>query len=278
MMRRHSPTWTMSEKQRPIGPVRTRRQMGRGALEGPLWGVRGGQQTPDARDFSHSGCLSEIDGVVSNIMTGTVAPRSTTQQVLRRIRSKGRGAVFVPSDFLDLGSRGAVDMALSRLVRGGHARRLSRGVYDYPRQHDRLGALPPALPKVAQAIARSGGLVLQPSGAFAANALGLSTQVPAQLVYFTNGSSRRIKVGNQTIRFKQATPKGLLGAGSVAGVVIQAIRHLGRDGLTDHVIAHLSKILKDQDKRALVQLVPSAPAWMHPYLNRICDQPASQAA
>lgn len=169
-------------------------------------------------------------------------------------------------------------MALSRLMHDGQLRRLCRGVYDYPRQHDRLGPLAPALSKVAQAIARSGGLVLQPSGALAANALGLSTQVPVQLVYLTDGSSRRVQVGNQTIRFRQATPKGLLGAGTVAGVVIQALRHLGRDGLTDEVIANLSRVLRDRDKQKLVRLAPDAPAWMRPYLGRISGQPDRRAA
>jgi len=169
-------------------------------------------------------------------------------------------------------------MALGRLVDGGRIRRLCRGVYDFPRQHPRLGPLTPPLYLVAQAIARSGGLALQPSGAQAANALGLSTQVPAQLEYYTDGSSRVVQVGKQVIRFRQATPKRLQGAGTTAGLVIQALRYMGRDGLTGDEAMSLADRLDDSDKRKLAQLVPGAPAWMCPMLQRIAASSGHRAA
>ena len=177
----------------------------------------------------------------------------------------------MPRDFLDLGTRGAIDMALRRLVQAGRIRRLCRGVYDYPLRHDRLGALSPSLPKVAQAIARSGGMDLQPSGALAANALGLSSQVPAQLVYHTNGTSRTVRVGNQVIRFKRTAPRGMLGAGTTAGVVVQALRYLGGDAIHGDDVASLLRRLKDPDKRQLAKLIPDAPAWMRPILESVCE-------
>ncbi|WP_371395580.1 DUF6088 family protein [Fretibacter rubidus] len=107
-----------------------------------------------------------------------------------KIVRKGRGYVFTPSDFLNVGTRAAVNQALSRLAKKGLIRRLTHGIYDYPKISPRLGALSPKPDDVAQAVACKGGQVLSVSPAKAANLLGLTTQVPAKLVYLTNGPTR----------------------------------------------------------------------------------------
>lgn len=197
--------------------------------------------------------------------------RSIQDQVLARLRAKGRGAICVPADFLDLGSRAAVDQALSRLVRAGPLRRLARGVYDLPKLHPRLGPLSPALPQVAQAIARSTGSQLQISGAQAANQLGLSTQVPARVAYLTDGPSRTVQVGTRAIDFRHAAPRNLAGAGTPAGVVFQALRHVGRRGLTPDVVAQIRSVVRDEDRRSVAKHLSSAPAWMRPALRSIAE-------
>jgi hypothetical protein len=103
---------------------------------------------------------------------------SVDSQVLARIRQQGPGAVFTPADFVDLGPRNAVDLALSRNARAGTIRKLARGVYDLPRRDARLGDLSPTPDDVASALAGRDGARLQASGAHAANLLGLSDQVP----------------------------------------------------------------------------------------------------
>ena len=203
--------------------------------------------------------------------------KTVQDQVLKRIRAKGRGAVHVPADFLDLGGRAAVDQALARLARAGTIRRLARGVYDFPKQDPRLGALSPSLARVAAAIARSTGSQIQVSGAQAANQLGLSTQVPAQLVYLTDGPTRTIQVGNRAITFRHAAPRRLVGAGTAAGLVMQALRHLGRDGVTPDVIARIRQVLRDDDRAAVTRHAAMAPAWMRPALEAIAA-PAQRAA
>jgi hypothetical protein len=204
--------------------------------------------------------------------------KSVQDQILRRIRAKQRGSIFVPVDFLDLGSRAAIDQALSRIVRAGVLRRLARGVYDRPKQHPLLGALPPSLPSVAAAIARSTGSQIQVSGPQAANQLGLSTQVPARLSYLTNGATRSIRVGSRVIDFRHASPRALAGAGTVAGLVIQALRYLGRHALTADVIASLRNKLRDDDSKALKTHVPQVPAWMRPALSAITQQGTAASA
>jgi hypothetical protein len=187
-------------------------------------------------------------------------------------RTKTPGSVFVPSDFLRLGSRAAVDQALSRLVREGVFRRLARGIYDRPRRHPRLGALSPSLPLVAAAIARATRSRLQVSGLHAANQLGLSTQVPARLAYLTDGSTRAIRVGGRVIEFRHASPRTLVAAGTAAGVVIQALRYVGRDSITPDVVARVRKALRGKDRRALGKHVSRAPTWMRPPLLEIAKR------
>lgn len=196
---------------------------------------------------------------------------SVQDRVLARIRAKGRGAVFVPRDFLHLGSRAAVDQALSRLARDGTVRRLRRGLYDLPQLHTRLGPLSPSLDRVAAAIARSTGSKILPFGARAANALGLSTQVPARLVYLTDGPSRTVKIGNQAIDFRHAAPRKLAGAGTAAGTVIQALQYLGSDALSDDVIAALRVRLSPSDRSAVARHIKHVPARMKPILSQIAE-------
>ena len=100
-------------------------------------------------------------------------PKSLESNMLARIRSSGRGSVFVPVDFLDLGSRQGVDFVLHRLVKQGVLRRLARGLYDYPKSHPQLGMLSPSVNAIAEALAGRDRLRIQPSTAYAANLLCL---------------------------------------------------------------------------------------------------------
>lgn len=116
--------------------------------------------------------------------------------ILDRIRGNDRGKVFTPKDFLDLGSRDAADQSLSRLVRSGEIERLGRGLYHYPRVNERLGIpIGPDPDEIAEALGRQTGSRVLPSGAVAANRLGLSTQVPAKPVYLTDGRTRQVRIG-----------------------------------------------------------------------------------
>jgi len=178
------------------------------------------------------------------------------------MRSGAPGSVFGPRMFGDLGNRAAVDQALSRLTKAGKIRRIARGVYDIPKTHPTLGALSPDPDAIARSIADQAGYRLQPTPAHAANVLGLSSQVPAQIVYLIDGSSRKIKVGNQIIHFKHAGPRALLGAGTSAGVALQAMRAFGPDHLTAGIIQRLRRNLPSDAKTGLKELAHYAPHWM----------------
>ena len=190
-------------------------------------------------------------------------------KIKRRIIGKGRGAVFTPADFLDLGSRASVDQTLSRLTDQGVIRRLARGIYDYPKTSPRLGRLSPDPDAVAAAIARKDGRVVQVSPARAANMLGLTTQVPAKAVYLTDGPSRTKQIGAQTIIMRNAAARNLVGAGKPTGAVFQALRYLGKDGVDASVVARLSRTIDADTRRALVKDALQAPGWMRRVFQQI---------
>jgi hypothetical protein len=189
---------------------------------------------------------------------------------MRRVRARGRGGVFTPSDFLDMAARATVDQALSRLVKGGKLRRLAQGLYDFPKVHPKLGPLSPAPDEIARALARETGSQVQIAGARAAYALGLSTQVPAKSTYLTDGPSRRVVLGKRVVDLRHASPKHLIAPGSPAGTVVQALRHVGPARAAD-VAQIAGRRLSATDKKKLASTATQAPAWMRPTLVSIAN-------
>lgn len=192
--------------------------------------------------------------------------QSIQNKALSRIYGKGRGWVFTPKRFLDLGPRKSVDMALSRLTTAGTIRRLARGLYDYPKKHPKLGLLSPNPDAIAQALIERDEIRLQPSGAYAMNLLGLSQQVPAHIVYLTDATTRTVQVGNQKIHLVRSSPRMMTTAGTISGLVIQAFRYMGKDKVSEQSLTILRKILSAEDKQRLRRDHIHAPTWMHPHL------------
>jgi hypothetical protein len=183
-------------------------------------------------------------------------------KVKKTISGHGRGWCFTPRDFLALNSDTGVRQALSRLQREKMIRRLAQGLYEYPREHKVLGTLPPQVDEVAKAIAEKNGIQIQPSGAYAANLIGLTTQVPGRVVYLTNGPSKKIKVGKQEIIFRTTTEKNMHPAGTKVGLVIQAYRNLGKNNLDDVVRARTKRFLKGTTEKELSKNLKYAPQWI----------------
>jgi hypothetical protein len=188
--------------------------------------------------------------------------QSIVTKLKKRIYSKDRGFVFTKSHFLDLGGRAAVAKALERLADAGDIRRLARGLYDYPEKHPTLGDLPANYERIAQALAGRDSLKIQPSGAYAANLLGLTEQVPAKIVFLTDGANRIVQVKNQQIVLKRTTPKNMATAGNISGLVIQALRYLGKKHIDEKVVGILKKRLTGENKRQLMSDLRYAPAWI----------------
>ncbi len=198
--------------------------------------------------------------------------KSIDFQMLEAINSRGRGAVFVPTDFLNLGSRQAVDIVLHRLVQKGTIRRLSRGIYDFPEEHSVLGKLQPSPEKIAEALVERDCTRIQPAGAYAANILGLSEQVPAKVVFLTDGPSRTVKIGATTIQLRRTTPKNMAMAGRLSGLLIQALRELGKKNMTTERVEHLKRILPIEKRQELLKDIRLAPAWMHSIFKKLAEE------
>ncbi|MCY4623614.1 MAG: DUF6088 family protein [Chloroflexi bacterium] len=188
---------------------------------------------------------------------------------------RGRGKwVGTPKDFLGLGSREAVDQALSRLVKAGQLRRVGHGLYDMPRMSDMLKRPAPVDWDAAiAALARRDGFRIIPDGLVAANQLGLTNAVPAKASYVTDGSTRTLVIDGRTVRFQHAGPRVMQWAGKPAAPVAQALRWLGPDKASDpQVISTLKRDLPDDVKRDLVQNSGGLPGWALPLAHSIAAE------
>ena len=193
-------------------------------------------------------------------------------RILKRVSAHGRGRwVCTPKDFLDLGSREAVDQALSRLVKAGQLRRVGHGLYDMPRMSDVLKRPAPVnLNAAIAALARRDGVRIMPDGLAAANQLGLTNALPAKASYVTDGSSRTVKIDGRTVRFRHAGPSVMQWEGKPSAPVVQALRWLGPEAAADaQVVSILSRHLPDAVKRDLSQNSRRLPGWALPLARSI---------
>jgi hypothetical protein len=191
--------------------------------------------------------------------------------VKNRIIEHGCGWCFTSMHFLDLGNETSIRKALSHLQKLNIIRRLTQGVYDYPQTHDLLGTIPPDLNEVAKAIAEKNGVQIQPAGGHAANLVGFSTQVPGRIIFLTEGPSRKVKIGNQEIIFKKTTKKMMSSAGTREGLLIQALKNLGKDHIDQTVRAQVAKFLKDSSEKEIRKNMTFAPAWIRALVFEIME-------
>ena len=167
-----------------------------------------------------------------------------------------------------------MDMALSRLAAAGRMRRVARGLYDIPRKSTRLGTTWPSVESVVKAVSRRDGVRVQPTGAYAANRLGLTTQVPMRVVFLTDGSAHEFRLGKLTVAFRHTTPRNMATAGRVSGLVIQALRWLGRKNVDDDVVHRLRTTLDKKARHQVAVDLDNAPAWIADVMRRVAQDVA----
>ena len=198
-------------------------------------------------------------------------------KIMQRVSVHDSGRwVCTPKDFLDLGSREAVDQALSRLVKAGRLRRVGHGLYDRPRISNVLNRpVPVDLDAAITALARRDGVRIMPDGLVAANQLGLTNAVPAKASYVTDGYSRTLKIGGRTVRFRHAGPSVMRWAGRPAAPVVQALRWLGpRVAADGEIVSALSCHLPDDVKLDLLHNSRDLPGWALPLARSIASDQA----
>jgi hypothetical protein len=198
--------------------------------------------------------------------------KSVEKKIEKSIKSKPIGSLILPGDYLNYGSSDAIRKALDRLQNKRVLVRVAQGIYVRPKISKLIGPLAPTAEEVAEAIAKRDRIRTVPTGSYALNALGLSTQVPMNIVLLTDGSPREIKVGKRTIKFKKTTPKNLLVKGKISRLVIQALKEIGNGKVTEIEENKILELLKREDEKDLKYDTSLAPVWIQKIMKRALEK------
>ena len=201
---------------------------------------------------------------------------SLDDKILTKIKKARRGSLFFTEDFLTFGSAKAVAKALERLAEKGVISRVARGIYARLEIDPLIGELKPSTEAIAEAIRKRDKARMIPTGALALNALGLSTQVPMNVVYLTDGAARKIDLGRRKIIFKKSAPKNLSAIGKISGLVIQALKEIGKEYVTDSEIQIILKQLEKEEPYRLEHDIRLAPEWIRIIMRKAIQQKDNQ--
>ena len=188
--------------------------------------------------------------------------QSIENKVLEHLMYRQRGKIYFTNDFATLGTSESIRKSLSNLVKKDILIRLTQGIYLYPKIDKELGVLYPSVDDVCRAIAKRDKARIEPTGVFALHSLGLSTQIPVNVVYLTDGIPRKIKYGNRTIKFKKTAPKNLAMKGKVSSLVITALKQIGKENVSQEVELQLTKVLKKESVENVKHDAQLAPVWI----------------
>ena len=206
--------------------------------------------------------------------------QSINNKVLFRIYGRGKGWAFPPNDFVEGFGCDQIENALAGLCREGKIRRVCRGIYDYPKFSELLQQeLSPDFDQVAQAFARKFNWRIQPSGDAALNLLGLSTQVPGRLAYLSDGPNRHYQIGDDgdstshfTLEFKKSALKDVGFKYRESGLIVQALKALGKEPVDEVVITTIRKQLDETARKRVLRDTVTATGWVYDTIKRICGE------
>ena len=183
-------------------------------------------------------------------------------QVLGKIKRSPRGIIFFVDSFVKIANSKSANKALERLVKSGEIERVTQGIYVRPVIDNYIGKVLPSIEEIAVAIAKRDRATIIPTGSYAMYKLGLTTQVPLNIVFYTDTSARKIKIGKQTITFKKASSKNLAFVGVISTLAIQALRTIGKEEVTTEEIKQIKKVLKNENPKNLQHDLLLAPVWI----------------
>ncbi len=189
--------------------------------------------------------------------------KNTNNEIIKYIQRNRHGKIFFASEFRKFGSNEAVRQTLSRLCKKNFLIRLSAGIYLYPQYDKLIGIVYPSIENIAKTIAKREKTRLIPTGVYALNALGLSTQVPAKVVFLTDGTARVVKVGKKaTVKFKRTVAKNLSYKGKISLLAISALREIGKDKVTDEHLQKIKEALQHEKYENIIHDANLAPVWI----------------
>jgi RNase H-fold protein (predicted Holliday junction resolvase) len=188
--------------------------------------------------------------------------QNTENKIIAKIKKARRGSLFFANDFTAFGSVKTVSKALERLVKSGEITRVAVGIFVRPQKDDIIGEVMPDIEDIVKAIARRDKARIVPTGDYALNRLGFSTQVPMNIVYLTDGTARKIKIGNYTIVFKKVAHKKVAAIGEISRLAIQALKTIGKKNVMESEIKHIQTVLQNEKPAHLEYDIRLAPAWI----------------
>jgi len=188
--------------------------------------------------------------------------QSVEYKIEKAIKSKPKGSLLLPEDFNDKGSAESVRKALQNLKEKGLIKSVAHGIYVRPVIDQYIGEVLPSAEEVAKTIAKRDKSKIVPTGAYALHALGLSTQIPLKLVFLTDGAPRTISVGKRTIKLKKTSPRNLKAKGEISSLVIQALREIGKDNVTEEELKKIIELLQKENQSDLKHDISLAPEWI----------------
>lgn len=194
-----------------------------------------------------------------------MALQSIENKILAAIKRKKNGTILFASDFADMGERKAINKAFERITMSGKIIRLARGIYCKPKVDTEFGfgIMYPSVDDVAQAIAQRDKCRIVPTGDAALNKLGLSTQVPMNAVYFTDGTPRRIKIYNgRGILFKHVVPKRLDFKSELIMLITFALQELGQGNVNKEQLNRIEQLLSNEPKERIAEDLKLVPSWI----------------
>jgi DNA-binding Xre family transcriptional regulator len=188
--------------------------------------------------------------------------KSVQTRIENEIKSMKRGSILFPSNFDDIGNVEVVKKSLLRLENKKFLVRLAHGIYLYPKQDKLLGVLYPTIEEIAVAIAERDKARIILTGTTALNKLGLSTQIPMNIVFLTDGAPRSIVVGKRTIKFKRTSPKNLAVKGEITSLIIQALKEIGKENVTTEQLEKIKIHLEKEKQKIIEHNAKLAPVWI----------------
>lgn len=173
-----------------------------------------------------------------------------------------RGSVFFPETFFDLGTETACRKALERMSDKGEIMSVARGIYAYPEKSELFGDVPPSMDNIAKAVAKRDHARIIPTGQYAAHVLGFTTQIPLQVTYLTDGMPRKISIGKRSLRFNKTAPKNLSAKGKNTALIIQGLKAVGKDNVTDEMTMKVRALLEKESRADVMHDMTLAPEWI----------------
>jgi len=198
--------------------------------------------------------------------------QNTNSEINKYLKRNRHGKIFFADEFRKFGNNDVVRQTLSRLCKKEVLIRLSAGIYLYPKHDKLVGIVYPSIETIARVIAKREKTRLIPTGAYALNALGLSTQVPARVVFLTDGTAREVKIGKKaTVKFKRTVAKNLSYKGKISLLAISALKEIGKDKATDEQLQKIKEALQHEKRENIIHDANLAPVWISKIILKLIE-------